>query len=318
MARDEGTITEPGRARLDDIPEGAVVAAVDGSPRDGAVVDWAADQAVRCGRALRVLHVVEPGIQLTPYEAVLGDVPQLAEELDAEANRVLDIVRERVTGRYPPRSAGPARLDLACVVGWGSPATVLVEASSSASWVVVGAPAKRGLQRVLIGSVAIATVAHSRCPVAVVPANLEVTPLERVVVAVDGSEASAHAAEAAFATADSAGASVTGVIAWNIECVDGVVVTEPGSQRWLQVEHKYEALARRVLDPAAARHSAVPFEVLVRHAGAAHAATEVVAEQRAGVLVVGGRGRGGFAGLRLGSTSRRLVEQAGTVVAVVR
>ncbi|MGL5818908.1 MAG: universal stress protein [Phycicoccus sp.] len=311
MAGHEDDVIETSRTPFDDIPEGAVVAAVDGSPRDGAVCDWAADQAARCGRALRVLHIIEPGVQLTPYDALLGQVPQLAEDFGSEANRILDAVRERVATRH-------AGLDLAGAVGWGSPATVLVEASAAASWVVVGTPAKRGLQRVLVGSVAIATVVHSRCAAAVVPANLEVTPLERVVVAVDGSEASAHAAEAAFATAESAGAGVTGVIAWNVECVDGVVVTEPGSERWLGVERRYEALARRVLDPAAARHPSVPLDVLVRHAGAARAATEVAAEQRAGLLVVGGRGRGGFAGLRLGSTSRRVVEQAATVVAVVR
>lgn len=310
MARDEDVAAVADHQHLE-VPAGAVVAAVDGSARDAAVLDWAAAEATRAGCPLRVVHVVEPGLQLTPYDAVLGQVPQLTERLDHDAELVLRAALDHVR-------AGWDGLDARGGTRWGAPATVLVELSEAASWVVVGAPAKRGLDRVLIGSTAIATVVHSRCPVAVVPEAGAGTPLDRVVVAVDGSEASAHAAEVALASAERAGASVTCVIAWNVECVDGVVVTEPGTERWQRVERRYATVAHRVLDPAAARHPDVPVEVWVRHGGAARTVSEVVRETGAGLVVVGARGRGGFAGLRLGSVSRRVVEQAGTVVAVVR
>ena len=289
---------------------GAVVVALDGSPADEAVVDWAADEAARLDAPLRLVSVVDPGVQLTPYEALVSGSPSLADHLELGARHVLDRAVTRVRERHPD-------LDLATAVPWGPPAAAVVRLSAGASRVVVGAPARGRLERILLGSVALPVVAHAHCPVAVVPADTTVVPPRRIVVAVDGSDPSRRALEVALASADASGASVTCVLGWHLEVQNGVVVTEPGSDSWVEVEERYGRLVHRVVDPVAARHPGVEVTVDIRHGLPSKAVVEAGAELDADLVVVGRRGRGGFAGLLLGSVSRRVVQNAGRVVVVV-
>lgn len=290
---------------------GAVVVALDGSAADGPVVDWAADEAARLGAPLRLVSVVDPGVQLTPYEVLATGSPSLAEHLEQGARQVLDRAAERVRDGHPG-------LDVATAVPWGPPAAAVVRLSTDALRLVVGAPARGRLERILLGSVALPVVAHARCPVAVVPADTEVVPPRRIVVGVDGSSPSAHAVAVALQTADLCTASVTCVLGWNVEVHEGVVVTEPGSERWVAVEQRYAALVHDLVDPLAARHPDVVVDVVVRHGAPSRVLADVAAELHADLLVVGSRGRGGFTGLLLGSVSRKIVQHAGRVVLVVR
>lgn len=290
---------------------GAVLVALDGAAADGPIIDWAADEAARSGAPLRLVTAIDPGIQLTPYEALASGSPSLAEHLDEGARQLLHAAADRARARHRD-------LDIATNVPWGPPAASIVRLSEGARLVVVGAPARGLLDRILLGSVALPVVAHARCPVAVVPADTTVVTPARIVVGVDGSEASAHALEVAMVTAEASGASVTCVIGWNLEVQDGVVVTEPSSQRWAAVQERYAARAHHVVDPVAARHPGVDVTVEVRHGTPAKVVSQAAAEQDADIVVVGSRGLGGFRGLLMGSVSRRVVEHAGRVVIVVR
>ena len=160
-------------------------------------------------------------------------------------------------------------------------------------------------------------VAHAHCPVVVVPAGTAVETPRRIVVGVDGSEASGRAVEVALATAEVCGASVTCVLGWHLEVHEGVVVTERSSDRWAAVEQRYLALGHRTLDPVAVNHPSVDVTVTVRHGGPETAVLEAADELDADLVVVGSRGLGGFRGLLLGSVSRRVVERAHRVVVVV-
>jgi len=290
---------------------GAVVVAVDGSTADEAVVDWAADEAARLGAPLRLVTVVDPQVQLSPYEALASGSPSLAQQLDESAHRLLDRAVERARARRQDLH------DVAVAVPWGPPAAALVRLSENAARMVIGSPARTRLERILLGSVALPVVAHAHCPVAVVPAGTVVAAPERVLVALDGSEASGRAAELAFTAAQASGAAVTCVLAWSLEVDGGVVVTERSSSRWEAVEARYTDLGHRVADPAAARHPGVAVDVVVRHGSPARVVVELAAELDADLVVVGGRGLGGFRGLLLGSVSRRVVEHANRVVLVV-
>ncbi|GAA4412166.1 universal stress protein [Fodinibacter luteus] len=290
---------------------GAVLVALDGSSADGPVLDWAADEAARTDAPLRLVTAIDPGVQLTPYEAIASGSPSLAEHLDESAHQLLGAAAERARRRHRD-------LDIATNVPWGPAAAAIVRLSEGARLVVVGAPARGLLDRILLGSVALPVVAHARCPIAVVPADTAVTTLRRIVVGVDGSEASAHAVELAVSTARASGAAVTCVVGWNLEVQDGVVVTEPGSERWAAVEQRYSARGHHVVDPVVARHPGVDVTVEVRHGTPAKVIAQTAAELDADLVVVGSRGLGGFRGLLLGSVSRRVVEHAGRVVVVVR
>ncbi len=290
---------------------GAVVVAVDGSAADEAVVDWAADEAARLGAPLRLVTVVDPQVQLSPYETLVSGAPSLAEHLDDGAHRILDRAAERARARRDDVH------DVAVAVPWGPPAAALVRLSQNAARVVIGAPARGRLERILLGSVALPVVAHAHCPVAVVPSDTVVSTPRRILVAVDGSDASSRAAALAFTVADAAGAGITCVLGWNIEVHEGVVVTERSSSRWEAVEERYTALGHRVIDPVAEQYPGVPVEIVVRHGSPARAVVEVAVERDVDLVVLGRRGAGGFRGLLMGSVSRRVVERAGRVVLVV-
>lgn len=290
---------------------GAVVAGVDGSEADGPVTDWAADEAHRLGASLRLVNVIDPGVQMTSYEVLASGAPSLAERFTADAHQLLDAACARARARHPG-------LDLAVSVPTGRAAAALVRLSQGAARMVVGGPARGHLERVLLGSVALPVVAHAQCPVIVVPTGTHVVQPRRIVVGVDGSERSGRAVEYALGTAAACGAALTCVLVWNLEVEEGVVVTEPTSERWSAVERRYLDAGHRVVDPVTANHPGVDVSVAVRHGSTARTLVQAVADLDADLLVVGSRGRGGFRGLLLGSVSRRVVEQARGVVAVVR
>ena len=307
----ESPSPEPDEARGPIGTAGAVLAALDGSAADGPVVDWAADEAAWLGAPLRLVSAVDPGLQLTPYEALATGSPSLADHLEEGARHVLDRAVDRVRDRHPG-------LDVATAVPWGPPAAAVVRFSEGARRVVVGAPARGRLERILLGSVALPVVAHARCPVVVVPAGTEVVPPRRIVVGVDGSEGSARAVELALVTAEANGSDVTVVLGWNLEVHEGVVVSEPGSARWVAVEQRHADRVHQVVDPLAAAHPDVRVEVHVRHGAPARVVLEEAAEREADLVVVGSRGFGGFRGLLLGSVSRHVVQHTERVVVIAR
>jgi nucleotide-binding universal stress UspA family protein len=289
---------------------GAVVAGIDGGIADGAVVDWAADEADRAAVPLRLVSVIDSGVQMTPYEVLASGSPSLEDRLRAQLRPVLDDAAARARARH-------AVLDVAVCAPLDNVAAALVRFSKTAELLVVGGPEQGRLHRALLGSVAMTVVAHARCPVVVVPAGTIVTAPQRIVVGVDGSDTGGRAVEFALRTAQTCGATVTCVLAWNVEVDNGVVVTEPSSEHWSAVQDRYQELGHRVVGPLARGHPLVEVHVLVRHGPPAKALLQAASEVKADQLVVGSRGRGGFKGLLLGSVSRSVVEHADRPVAVV-
>jgi nucleotide-binding universal stress UspA family protein len=288
----------------------AVVAGINGGSADGAVVDWAADAAHRFGVPLRFVSIVDAGVQMTPYEVLASGSPSLEDRLRADLRPVLDQAAARALARH-------AALDIAVSAPLDNPAAALVRLSERAELLVVGGPDRGRIHGAMLGSVAMPVVAHARCPVVVVPAGTTVSFPQRIIVGVDGSEAGGRAVEFALRTAEVCGGTVTGVLAWNVEVEEGVVVTEGPSRHWAAVEERYETLGHRVVDPLGRHHPLVDVHILVRHGAPAKALLQAAAELEADLLVVGSRGRGGFRGLLLGSVSRSVVEHADRVIAVV-
>src|SRR5690606_32878185 len=104
---------------------------------------------------------------------------------------------------------------------------------------------------------------------------------------IDGSSHSAAAAARAFWSAELRRTPLIAVITWNIEVVDGLVVTTPGTDSWNAVEAKYRAIADEIIEPLRAAHPEVECTVEVLHGPPAKVLAEHSAE--AGLLVMGTR-----------------------------
>lgn len=135
---------------------------------------------------------------------------------------------------------------------------------------------------------------------------------ERIVVGVDDSEGARVALRWALAEADRRHACVEVIHAYPFEIawIDGADI-----ERWAAAEQRSaDAALRRVL-----ANTPAPDGVEVTGSVAEGNPVEVLlnASRDADLLVVGSRGRGGLAGLLLGSVSQRCVERATCPVVVV-
>lgn len=287
----------------------SIVAALDGSAHEDAVVAWAAAAAARYGVRLDLVHVVEVGISLTSYDMLVSEAPRFGQQLEAAARDRLDGIAAHVRDRFDG-------LEVEVHTPLGSPPAVLVGMSERAM-VVLGAVSQSRLHRFMLGSTALAVVAHSHGTAVVVPEAMPPVQPRRVVVGADGSRTGARAVAHAVAEAATVGGAVTVVTAWTVEVDEGIVVTEPGA-RAQRVEQRLREATLAARTQARAQHPDVPIEVVVRQGRAADSLLAVAGEQDADLVVVGSRGRGGFAGLLLGSVSRTVVQQAKMPVAVVR
>jgi nucleotide-binding universal stress UspA family protein len=135
--------------------------------------------------------------------------------------------------------------------------------------------------------------------------------MKRIVVGVDGSEPSERALRWAVEEAAAHGADLVAVHAWNEQAVAsssfGAVAVDPTV---------YQEAAREVLDGILAGVGGdVRIEGKLLEGGASRAILEEA--RTADLVVVGTRGRGGFAGLLLGSVSHQVVHHATCPVVVV-
>ncbi|WP_432120125.1 universal stress protein [Streptomyces sp. bgisy032] len=287
---------------------GRVVVGVDGSASGLAAVEVAAHEARLRGAELRVVHAflwpaMHPPPGSSPLGPPAGGVRSAVERLVAEA-----------VGRAG--SAEP-EVTVSTAVVPGEPLTVLEVQSRAAELVVVGSRGTGGFTGLLVGSTAVHLAAHGRCPVLV--AREEPRADGPVVVGVDGSPAGERAVDFAFAEAALHG---TGLVAVHARTArntpmpaarDVSVRSADGPAGLAQGE---ERLLSEVLAGHRERHPDVTVRQQVVHGGAREALIE--ASRSARLTVVGARGRGGIAGLLLGSVSQALLHHAHGPVAVVR
>ncbi|OSP33683.1 universal stress protein UspA [Streptomyces sp. 13-12-16] len=287
---------------------GVVVVGVDGSASSLTAVETAAREARLRGAALRVVHAwMWPAMHVplgpSPMGPPEGGLRGMVDRLVAEA-----VERARATA---------PDVDVSHVVVTGEPLTVLEAQSRAAELVVVGSRGMGGFVGLLVGSTAVHLAAHGRCPVLVVREHPQ--DAGPVVVAVDGSAAGDRAVEFAFAEAALRKAPLVALHAytnWNAPLPSPQDPSVPDA-------NPPGALARaeeRLLAEALAGHRERCPDVVVEHK-AVHGGpreTLIEASRSAQLLVVGARGRGGFAGLLLGSVSQSLLHHAHCPVAVVR
>lgn len=292
-------------------PKGIVVG-YDDSPSSVAAVEWAAATALAWGTTLTVLHTVDVASPL----AQAYDVSRLPESV-AEAGR--EVLAEGVA-RAQKLVTDASRVAGLLVVG--SPAAELVHASKDADIVVTGNRGRGPLAAGVLGSVAFAVTAHAACPAVVVRADhpAHPDPDHRVIVGVDASQPSERALDLAAEMAAISGAALHIVhVAHGSFSSDAQAYVESssaGTEHTNAVRTHAEDTVQGAAERARAAFPELPIETEVLYGSAGHVLSPLGAH--AALIVVGSRGRGGFAGLMLGSVSHTVIHEAPCPVMIVR
>jgi len=284
---------------------GDVVVGVDGSASSSDAVRLAARLAAERRRPLRVVHafiwpLLRAPLGPSPYGPESGGLRHQAERVVAEA------VAEA-------EKAAP-NIGVAGALVDGAAASVLLHEARRAALIVLGTRGLGGFGGMVIGSTAVQVAAHASCPVLV--ARGERDPNGPVVVGVDGSDVSDLAIGFAMEEASRRGAELVAVHAFlhPVSLQPGDIVPLVYDENALETDE-----GRLLAESLAGWRDRFP-DVPVRRKVVRGSAGRVLVEESKGaqLVVVGARGRGGFAGLLLGSVSHGLLHHAHCPVAIVR
>ncbi len=292
-------------------PTSHIVVGTDLSHRADQAVTWAADRAAARAEPLIVVLVLAdlPIPKKSHVFAAIRTGDYLA-DLRRRADQRVAEVRERILARHP-------QLEVSALVVEGVAAEVLAEASRTASLVVVGARGRSAPATVrALGGTADAVTAHSVGPVAVVTDLGQPTAEGPVVVGVDDSVEALAAVKLAI---DEAARTSRRLIAVHAFDDLGALFTS-GMGLWSvdvgEATSYFHTMVGDLIAPYLADHPEVKAEIRVEPGRAATALAEASVD--ASLLVVGSRGRGGFLGLLLGSTSKGVLREAECPVIVAR
>ncbi|MGW5452828.1 universal stress protein [Nocardia sp. NPDC003979] len=284
-----------------------VVVGIDRSGGAATAVTWAANTAADRGRRLHILHSIDPIHTSPPRGPYDSFVFVTMQGIRLEAERALTTAAEQASHACPG-------LSVTTELTTGSPAGVLVERSSNAHLVVLGAATRPHTIRHL-GTTLLAATSHARGAVVVVRGTDPNRRTGPVVVGVDGSSVGEPAIGAAVAEASHRGTELVAVHAWS-----DLSKGEYGGTDYLDMPIEgFEAAEQALLAERLAGWSEKYPDVVVRREVDVSGPRERLAEwsKTAQLLVVGSRGRGGFRSLLLGSTSNWLVQHADCPVMVV-
>lgn len=284
-----------------------VIVGVDGSSSAVHAVRWAATEADRRHARLRIVYAdVLSLVYLPDLPGYPLPVPyiQAAQRQGKEwLRRAADVARSEV-----------AELEVETEICVGQAGAVLVNQSHGAHMIVVGSRGLGGFTGLVVGSVAVALSAHGHCPVAVVRGPGTALPEAPVVVGVDGSPTGEAALTTGFECAARRGVALRAVHTWNSMETNGARWTE--GEGWDVVQTDQERWLAEHLTGWNERFPDVEVHRYVSHDKPARALLQQA--QQAQLVVVGTRGRGGFTGLLLGSTSQQLLQHASCPVIVAR
>lgn len=281
---------------------GRVVVGTDGSTTARHAADWAAAVAKSRAVPLLLVSVVVP--QSTIARLVPSAEDHLAEAV-AESERLLEAESANLRASSPDLTVETAVLV-------GSPAEVLVAATRDAELVVVGARGQSASFGVrTLGGFSDAVATHAEGPVAIVPEGAEDHD-GPIVVGVDDAPEARAAIRVAFEIARRTNRRVVAYHAYQI------VVSRSRYHNPTPEERQAELAVEvdEIVKPIAADFPGVTWERSIVDSHPVWGLVE--ASKTASIVVLGSRGRGGFASMLLGSTSREVLRNAECPVFVIR
>jgi len=261
---------------------GRVVVGIDGSPAAEAAIRWAAVEAAARDAELQLVHSF-----VWPSFHVSVGASDVAPGLRAAADKIVTESVELAKKFEPAITVTGVRRD-------GFPAPVLIEASAEADLVVIGSRGLGVTLGALIGSTGLDLTANAHCPVVVLrPGETRHDSNGPVVIGYDGSSPSRKALDFGLEYARRHGLPIRVAAATKLTDDDAAA-------------HDPEAEVRARGGDAE----------IVRVTG--HPAGQILKlSADASLIVLGARGRGGFAGMLLGSVSQTVLHHATSPVAVI-
>ena len=287
----------------------AVLVGVDGSDASYKAAWWAANFAKHAGLTLQIVCAYS----LPSYAAVSFDATYTTMGDDVAAHNDAQEILSKAKA-----IADDQGISAATLIVTGDPSSVFVELSRNYKLIVIGNRGKGGLAERLLGTTSSSLPAYAYCPIVVVPytdddGNLMHlnNQIRSVAVGSDESKWGLKALQIAAGFADSWGAELNVMSA--VPNISGLTGT--GSAEEQSVMESYMDDLNTRIAPLLKTYPNLHVTKSVVPGSAVEALTQ--ASKTHDVVVVGSRGRGGFTGLLLGSTSQGLLQHAVSPVYVV-
>jgi nucleotide-binding universal stress UspA family protein len=284
-----------------------IVVGLDGSPAAAEAAEWAADEAERRHCELRLIHAFTlPATAGYPnYNSYPDDLRPVLQDA---GSRLVERVNADLERSHPGIStSAKVRYDRAIVA--------VRSESEGAAFTVVGSGNTNRTYGVLLGSVALAVASTNPAPVAVIHHG-QVRTAGPVVVGVDGSRISDEAVAFAFQAAAVRGTDLVALHLWDDVFVPGTHHLQNPLVDPARIQQEERAMLAERIAGWAEKYPEVSVQQTLDEGRAVTGLLDAAAQAQ--LLVVGSHGRGGFAGMLLGSTSHSLIIHSPCPVVVVR
>lgn len=286
------------------VDDKVVLVGVDGSKASYKATWWAANYAKHAGLKLQIVCAYS----LPSYAAVSFDstYTSMGDDNAAHADAQEILAQAKAV-------AQEQGVDAQTLIVTGDPSSVFVELSHNYNLIVIGNRGKGGLAERLLGTTSSSLPAYAYCPIIVVPytdddgntMHLNNT-ISKVAVGIDASPWGLKALE------------IAGNLAADNDAQLDIIDAVPGLQGVADeddVMDSYMEDLEEMLKPLREAHANLEIHKTIVPQSSVNALTKASLDHD--VVVVGSRGRGGFTGLLVGSTSQGLIQHAAGPVYVV-
>jgi nucleotide-binding universal stress UspA family protein len=285
-----------------------VLVATDGSKYGRWAMNWVATLPLVDPPRVTALHVVDIAALRAPFLAqpvIAGTERYIQEEIQRMEARSAKALKEAKQQLALLSLKGTVRKEQGAVAP-----TILKRAPKREGLLVVGSQGLDALDRFMLGSVSTNLIHHATCSVLVIKS--EPAPLRQIMLATDGSEASAKALAfvlSKFRPDVSAGDGGRASIHVSVIHVMPLV-KYPGLKK--ACDKLLEQSVRKLVEAGFAA------EPVCRFGKPAEEIMKEAAKEHAELIVMGAQGLGAVARFLIGSVSTRVVQHANCAVLVVR